>query len=164
MAKCELEAVLHELAKARPHGGWGNATWTKGVKEGLVRLGRSKGYKTCTSGLAKATGNTWGEWLYDVVWLKATGDFTVCDVPLVAEIEWGNTGDVWGDFQKLPIARTRVRVLIIDHKPGLLEDLQEFVENFALSEKGDKYLFATYADGLFTVTEYACRKGSDSAE
>ena len=69
------------------------------VKEELVRLGRCKGYKTCTSGVANKTGNTWGEWLYDVVWLKATDNFTVCDVPLVAEIEWGNEGDIWDDFQ-----------------------------------------------------------------
>ena len=70
------------------------------------------------------------------------------------------------DFQKLPIARARVRVLIRDHKDGLPGQLQEFVENFALSEKGDRYLFATciYVNCRFEVTEYACRKGGDSAE
>ena len=160
LTKCELEAVLDKLTRARPDGGWGRATWTKGVKEELVRLGRCKCYKTCTSGVANKTGNTWGEWLYDVVWLKATDNFTVCDVPLVAEIEWGNEGDIWDDFQKLPIARAGVRVLICDHKDKLLEELQKHIDSFALSEKGDKYLFATYNQGQFTVMEHVCERGS----
>ena len=99
-----------------------------------------------------------------MVWLNASGHFDVRDVPLVAEIEWGNTGEVWDDFQKLPLARAGVRVLICDHEDGLLGQLEEFVENFAPSEKGDGYLFATYADRGFKVTEYACRKGPGSAE
>lgn len=49
---------------------------------------------------------TWStEWLYDVVGLKATAEFLVRDVILVAEIEWGNERDVWNDFQKLPLVR-----------------------------------------------------------
>ena len=166
LTKCELKAVLDKLTSERPDEGWDRTTWTLKVKEALVRFGLAKGHKTCARDVAKTTGNTWGEWLYDVVWLKATCNFDVCDVPLVAEIEWGNTGEVWDDFQKLPIARARVRVLIIDDVSGLLEKLQTFVESFALSEKGDKYLFATYtyATRRFEVTEYVCRKGVGSAE
>ena len=52
-------------------------------------------------------------------------------------------------------------MLIIDHELGLLEKLREHIENFALSEKGDKYLFAAYADGHFKVTEYVCADGSE---
>ena len=37
-------------------------------------------------------------------------------VPLVAEVEWGNEGDVWDDFQKLLAARAEERVMIFDEK------------------------------------------------
>ena len=63
-------------------------------------------------------------------------------VPLVAEIEWGNRGDVWDDFQKLLVARAGVRVMIFDDHAGLLEELREHVRQYR--NGGDRYLLAQY--------------------
>ena len=63
----ELENVLRKISEERPDEGWDRKTWTLKVKDALVNLGPAKGYKTCARDVAKAPGNTWGEWLYDVV-------------------------------------------------------------------------------------------------
>ena len=147
-----LEKELNILAeKARAVGGWGRKKWTRKTKQLMVRLGAQEGHQTCATKIDEAT---WGtEWLYDVVWLEATENFVVSDIALVAEIEWGNERDVWDDFQKLPLARAEVRVMIFDYRPGLQEALIQQARGFGKSKPDDRYLFASYRDGYFTVCE-----------
>ena len=49
----------------------------------------------------------YGEWLYDVTWLKYDCNYRVIDVPLVAECEWGRLENIYDDFDKLLLARAR---------------------------------------------------------
>ncbi len=160
--RSDLEDSLNELGKeAESVNGWGNRVWTQRVKETLVGLALDRGYKTYTSGVSRADGSEWGEYLYDLVWLEVdpNDDFLVRDVPLVAEIEWGDEEDIWDDFQKLPIARAAVRVMIFDTKPGLIEKLKnQMIRDFKLSADSDRYLFASYDNFRFSVEEFIVRK------
>ena len=78
-------------------------------------------------------------------------------MPLVAEIEWGNSGDVWDDFQKLLVARADVRVMIFDeHHDLAVEDLIDQINFFNGTMAGDHYLLASYnlANQYFNVVEH----------
>ena len=156
----DLEGVLNRLgAEAKAQDGWQRERWTRSVKKELVRSGRENGYRTCASGIPDnapaACRPDWGEWLYDVVWLDAPDQgFSVNSVPLVAEVEWGNEGEVWDDFQKLLVARAHVRVMIFDEHPGLVERLTQKIERFTGSATGDRYLLASYSEYRFSVTEH----------
>ena len=156
----ELEALLNHLgARAKADEGWQRSQWNEGVKQELVRRGRENGYRTCASGIPDdapaACQPDWCEWLYDLVWLDAPDQmFAVNRLPLVAEIEWGNEGDVWDDFQKLLVARADVRVMVFDERRGLVERLTRQIELFTESVAGDRYLLASYVDYRFTVVEY----------
>lgn len=152
MTREELQNALNDLLAGLPSDGWTRKEWTHRIKKKLVSLGHSQELKTCATGVCEAS---WPEeWLYDVVWLKATDKFEVEDVVLVAEIEWGDTGDVWDDFQKLLQARARFRVMIFDHKGELQNKLIQQIKKFEQSQTGDRYLFASYADRKFTVKEH----------
>lgn len=109
------------------------------------------GYQTYATRIEWTTEPT--EWLYDVAWLRATEDFLVRDVILVAEIEWGNARAVQQDFQKLLLARADCRVMIFDDTDGLRERLIDQAKKFRKSRRGDRYLFASYRDEKFTVHE-----------
>ena len=156
----ELKTLLNHLgAQAEADEGWQRGQWSEGVKQELVRRGRENGYRTCASAIPDdapaACQPDWGEWLYDLVWLDVPDQmFAVNGLPLVAEIEWGNEGDVWDDFQKLLVARADVRVMVFDECPGLVERLTRQIERFTGSVAGDRYLLASYADYRFTVVEY----------
>ena len=76
----------------------------------------------------------YGEWLYDVTWLKYERQrdglewpaTALIEAPLVAECEWGrgkNLEYIVEDFEKLLLARADVRLMIFDgnHKPGSKE-------------------------------------------
>ncbi len=160
MRRDELEGALNRLAAdAKKSGGWGHKKWTYKIKKLLVRLGGQEKYQTCATKIEAATWPT--EWLYDVVWLKATEKFLVSDIALVAEIEWGNERDVWDDFQKLPLARADYRVMIFDDKPGLRGRLIKQARKFGKCEPGDRYFLASYADGGFTVHEEVARRSDE---
>lgn len=155
LSRQHLAVILNALAgEARSAGGWERPVWNRRVEESLVRLGIMAGYKTCASGVPRASGNTWGEWLYDVTWLETEPSFWVRRVPLVAEIEWGTRWEVWEDFQKLPIVQADVRVLICDAHPGLIADCQQQIQQFAGHHEAT-YLFVIFRDRRFTVEEFA---------
>lgn len=161
MRREELEGALNRLAAdAKKTGGWGREKWTRKTKKLLVCLGDREKYQTCATKIEAATWST--EWLYDVVWLKASAEFLVRDVILVAEIEWGNERDVWDAFQKLPLARADYRVMIFDDKPGLRGRLMKQARKFGKRGPGDRYFLASYADGEFTVYEEVARRPEES--
>ena len=113
----ELGNRLNDLAQRLQAGGiWKRRPWTREVKRVLVELGVARHYQTCAAGVPQGIGNTWGEWLYDVVWLKTNPDakfFTLAEVGLVAEIEWGSRWEAWEDYQKLHMASEEVDVRLL---------------------------------------------------
>ena len=153
LTRRQLQHNLNKLAgQAQRAGGWDTRTWTHQVKARLVLLGRKGGYQTCTNGIVQ--GAQWDkEWLYDLVWVHASDDFVVQDVFLVAEIEWKGTRAIQQDFQKLLLARADCRVMIFDDTADLRDQLIEQARTFGKSRPGDRYLFASYRDGRFSVYE-----------
>ena len=156
----ELEQRLNTLAtqeNAQENGEWGSQRWNREIKGVLVRLGAAYGYQTCTTGLPDGIESDWGEWLYDVVWLKATTDpkWTLHEVGLVAEIEWQGRDDAWEDYQKLHVAKADVRVMVYRHHPGLLEECLDQLANMGSK---DCYIFAVYEQG---AGRFTLRSGDD---
>lgn len=159
LSRNTLETTLNEITQqaqqARAAGNeWNNPRWTRQVKNALIRLGIAHQYIPYPH-----CGRS--EFLYDVTWLRTTdgtADGRITQVPLVAEIEWGDKGDVWYDFQKLLVARAGVRVMIFDDREGqLLAELRDHIRHYA--HGGDRYLLARYIDreDRFEVVE-ACRE------
>lgn len=66
-------------------------------------MGSDQGFRTYASGCDKAD---WGEWLYDLVWLRME-DGHVVDVPLIMESEWDRNG-LMDDFAKLVVGQNSV--------------------------------------------------------
>ena len=167
MTRGELERLLSALAaKEEADGGWRDRRWTQRIKEQLIQIGHRQDYMACASEIPDNAQEEcqpdWPEWLYDVTWLDGHNDgagerFTVYRVPLVAEIEWGNKGDVWDDFQKLPIARAELRVMIFNEHPDMgVDALVWQIEHFAGTTAGDSYLLASYNSQTrqFNVVEH----------
>ncbi len=154
MDSSTLDAMLNEIARqavlAENRGErWSTREWTRRVINALIQLGTGRGYTPYPNPQLCE-----GEWLYDVIWVRMNEQNRVISVPLVAEIEWGNPGDVWDDFQKLLVARAGVRVMIFNGYTGLLAELQEHVRQYA--NGGDRYLLAQYLTKgpQFEVVEY----------
>ncbi len=129
---------------------WHDGEWAPYIKAALGAAGTEKGYTPYYT-----IPDIQSEFLYDLIWVRENEGERIVSVPLVAEIEWGNQGDVWDDFQKLLVARAGVRVMVFNGWPGLLEELQAHVHQYA--HGGDRYLFAQYTLGIpeheFVVVE-----------
>lgn len=163
-----LEKHLNNLAEraSRSSGRFGKKERTRGVERLLTKLGKAMGYRVAVKG----EGCDWGksEWMNDVVWADLNEDELIRSIPLAVECEWGTKQEVWDDFQKLLICRAEVRVMIFsanscDKASSLVEELNRQIERFVSSQKGDKYLFASYVEKEnppFSVKEYVFRKNS----
>lgn len=126
----------------------------------LCQRGLQENYQTCARSDVvdeQFRTNNWGEWLYDVVWLDSDENWSsLRSVPLVAECEWGNLGDVFDDFPKLIVARAIVRVMVCngDLRAGngepwltpedVVAKLTEWIGTFECTQKDDTYLLVTY--------------------
>ncbi len=86
-----------------------------------------------------------GEWLFDMIWLKYDQQQRMEGVYLVAESEWGSKEDVLDDFQKLLVARATVRVMVYDaHNAGdMTECFREHIGAFHGSAD-DTYVVIAY--------------------
>lgn len=128
-----------------------DTVWTKTIKTDLCKLGRdSFGCDVGASNVAESNRN-FGEWLYDVTWLKYDegSPRRVVAAPLVAECEWGTFDDIKDDFDKLLLAHATVRLMIYDggYKPGTKEIAQELatrVKKFSGSPAQDGWLLAAW--------------------
>ena len=131
--------------------------WTRKVHTALAIAGKHFDYQVAASRVPDEY-RDWGEWLYDVTWIDRWMDErTRWSVPMVAECEWGNEGDVQDDFGKLLIARTALRVMIYGHRPEP-ERLREWVDLFEGTEVGDTYFLATYEGaGCFRYAQIVVR-------
>ncbi len=150
----ELKQRLDDLAqRLQREEIWKRKPWTREVKRVLVELGVARHYQTCAAGVPQGIGNTWGEWLYDVVWLRTdTGAkfFTLTEVGLVAEIEWGSQWEAWEDYQKLHMAseKVEVRLLICNGDQDLLNRCEQQLTD---QSRGDAYIFALYHQRKFLM-------------
>ena len=121
----------------------GDGQWTRRIKNALCSLANDRNYKPYASSCDQACG---AEWLYDLVWLTME-DKHVRDVHLIAECEWDRK--LMGDFQKLVIGRAAHRLMIFqarskEEKDRQLAEFGDEIEGSAVSQPGDRYLFACW--------------------
>ena len=130
--------------------------WTSAVLTPLCRIGQKPTLEFdcsvyASSNFVDEQDKDGGEWLYDVTWCKYENNF-LTSVPVVAECEWGNLGDIKDDFEKLILARAAVRVIVFDGiycKNGaeaLANKFCDWVGAFEGSQKGDTYLLVGYEE------------------
>lgn len=89
--------------------------WTRAIKGRLADLGRRLDFEVCCHKKGIEVKPHWGEWLYDLCWLKPSGDDDGLYVamPLAVEIEWNPDRDeVLPDFQKVAFSAADFRVMI----------------------------------------------------
>ena len=127
---------------------WGDREWTKRVLTRLCRLGKNLHFSTWAAGVSSKYANG-GEWLYDVTWLDSDDGIFLASVPMVAECEWSNIGEIESDFQKLLVVRATVRVMVYDaeYYDGKMEDsASRFCEWVGAFEgtRGDTFLLIAY--------------------
>ena len=126
----------------------GDRIWTKVVLTKLCEIGRGFRFHVCANkGKVDKANRDYGEWLYDVTWLKYDCNYRVIDVPLVAECEWGRLENIYDDFDKLLLARALGRLMIFDgnYTPGserIAEELARRVRKFNGSRTEDAWLLA----------------------
>ena len=142
----EIDSILNRLG--RQDQGWDGSQWTRMIKEELIRLAESHG---CEGYARQCTNAKAGEWLFDVIWLRAgEGEKAglVTDSPLVAEIEWDKApGAVMDDFQKLLLARADTRLMVLATPNAKLaskrvERLIQQIRAYGRTQSGDRYIFA----------------------
>ena len=147
-----VQALLEEFKNLEDTdtSGWNQTQWTSAVLTPLCSMGQqNKYYVYASSNFVDEQDKDGGEWLYDVTWCKYENNF-LKSVPLVAECEWGNLGDIKDDFEKLLLARAAVRVMIFDGRyckngaEALANKLCDWVGAFEGSRKGDTYLLVGY--------------------
>ena len=123
--------------------------WTEKVLITLCRLGKKEfGYKAWATDVPDKyrDGN---EFLYDASWHETDNCGRIISLPMVAESEWGNPREVDYDFQKLLLARSKVRVMVYwvamrENQEETCDRLRKHVGTFKGTE-GDTYLLI----GLF---------------
>ena len=145
---CPVQKALDSLEVGKS---WTNKEWTPIVKTELCKIGRRFGYSVyARKNEVDKVYRDGGEWLYDVTWLEYERDNgPLVDAHLVAECEWGNLGDIDDDFEKLLLARARVRLMIFvgNHKPGskeIADRLAGKVREFKGSRAEDAWLLAAW--------------------
>ena len=122
--------------------------WTSATLNSLYRIGRRFGCSVwASSRFANERDIDGGEC---VIWIKYDKSGFLESGPVVAEYEWGNPGDVKGDFEKPLLARAAVRVVVFDGmycKNGaeaIANKICDWVGAYEGSQKGDKYLLVGY--------------------
>ena len=139
----------------------GDTEWTEAVKTKLCTIGQEFGCKVgAKKNEVEKAYRDFGEWLYDVTWLKYERErdglkwpaTALIKVPLVAECEWGvdeHLEYIIEDFEKLLLARADVRLMIFDgnQEPGskeIADRLARKIRLFDSTEEGDTWLLAAW--------------------
>ena len=159
-----MEAILRgfdefEESEGVKSGG-GGTWWTKSIKDMLCCIGEELGLYVCASP-KRGKYRNWGEWLFDVSWLEWEGDLR--SVPMVAECEWGDKGDIRDDFQKLLVARAGIRLMVCDAgwfadvPGGTAGQLCKWIDAFEGSRLGDTYLLVEWERDAASQLWRTCR-------
>ena len=141
----ELEASLRQEPFSSS-----NERWTRNVLTTLCKAGQALGYKVgANPRYVEDEFRNSPEWLYDVYWLKYDKEGWVQSMPLAAESEWGGRDKVDYDYQKLLVARAKVRVMVYEGRKrdggteGFAKRFAYHVERFR-GDPGDTYLLIAY--------------------
>lgn len=140
-----IKKELDELGKNLQEKGINdNTSWTREIKNTFIELGKKYKLITCVGG--KACESDWGEWLYDISWLK-TKDIDGYDVIekmiLAVESEWGiKDEEILEDFQKLLVCNAEMKVFIFQDRKDIINLLKKTVEIF--KESNGNFLLAMY--------------------
>lgn len=143
---------LDDINRPEPEN---DTAWTRAILTKLCQIGRNR--FGCKVGAEKSkvdkAHRDWGEWLYDVTWLRYDNDRHehLIDVPLVAECEWAGLRGIRDDFHKLLLARADVRLMIYNgrregtNRPGsqaIAQRLAGSVREFRYCQAEDAWLLA----------------------
>ena len=139
--------------------------WTEKVLTTLCRLGKKEfGYTAWATGVPDKyrDGN---EFLYDASWLVVDNCERIISCLMVAECEWGDPGGVDYDFQKLLLARAKVRVMVYwkhkrENQDETCDRLLKHVETFN-GTKGDTYLLIGQYENTEGVSRYQFHRITD---
>ena len=136
-----IHAVKEGLDSIRVDTAVPDRIWTKTIKTELCRIGRSFGYEVYAKDVEEDEKDG-GEWLYDATWLgyNRSGDGELTDSPLVVECEWGDWQDIEDDFEKLLLARARVRVMIFGgtDEPSVAKNIADQLAGKVMAFKGSR--------------------------
>jgi hypothetical protein len=83
----------------------------------------------------------------------------VLDLPLVVESEWDpDPNEILWDFQKLLIARARLRVMVFTapekEVAPRFQSLRQAIADYSGTHKGDRYLLICWFNGRVEVQPY----------
>jgi hypothetical protein len=150
----KIKEILAKILQQAVEGGPDtNPWWTQRIKSELCILGHEEGYSVSATGcesLEKAPET--GEWLFDLIWAKGDGHpWIFKEMPLAMECEWSpDENEIWWDFEKLLVARSKYRVFIFQKTKNseldrLFNEFNESIHAFKSSQQGDRYLLAGYS-------------------
>ena len=125
--------------------------FSRKVKNRLCEIGRENGFQVCACDV-DMNNRDYQEWLYDVTWLKYVEEDPqrpLVRIPLAAECEWGNSGDIKDDFDKLIQSTADVRLMIFDgtrHDSGeKVKFLSSLINRYNPDQQEKSlYLFASW--------------------
>lgn len=125
--------------------------WTRAVLTELCQIGRKDFSYKVGARAVPARGRDWGQWIYDLTWVRYDGHGHLIDVPLVAQCNWN---DCMHSFDKLLLARAGVRLMIYSYyafggqdcreqaAQDVAERLAESVRRFGYRHKDEAWLLA----------------------
>lgn len=106
----EIKRELDACNAAMAGTGRSDTDWTREIKSRIARLGKSRSFYVCASGVESECSDH-GEWLYDLCWIEYVrleqgkpDSRLIRRLPLALECEWSTYEDHVGgmeDFQKL---------------------------------------------------------------
>lgn len=133
--------------------------WTKRIKDEICKLAEKYECNADASGYKDTS-----EWLFDLIWWTKSKDNYFLELILAMECEWSLGGhDIWVDFEKLLIARTKYRIFIFEQK--LQDEVREYfkefkkaIQKFKGTQAGDRYLLAGFSfdTGKFSFEPIIC--------
>jgi len=134
-----LDDISGELVKDLPHDlrdPYGpDRPWTKAVTDLLCAMGTKRGFLACGHGRKDC-----GEWLLDVVWMGRDRH----EIALAVESEWGKTGDVEDDFDKLMSIKARHKILLfatkINKSSETVGRLESHLRAYPYHLEGEEYM------------------------
>jgi hypothetical protein len=155
-----IRKALEEISSRASFEKWeSDRFWTAAVKDALVDIGNQLGFRTTGSGCNSTEGC---EWLFDIMWYQVDDMKNTTDIYLVAESEWGNTSEVYSDFEKLLVARSKYRVMVFQSTDEtsaneLINEMKNMTEKVKSTMENDRYLLACWNKDhwIFDVFSYA---------
>ena len=127
--------------------------WTEALIDEIGGIGVDKKYKVYAKNFKKGFekgSKEYGEWLFDMTWIDKRNDYD-WEVVMAMESEWDPSETAFrDDFEKLMVARCRLRVmsftLPIDTNDDRFEDIKEKIKNYSHTAAGDCYLCVGWPD------------------